>query len=126
MQRTDLLLQAVDFVTWLITRFMSCAVSRKALLFHKGASSKLEGGEKKARKEKGKGQRASIKFPETKIFKWKRNTIWPPMFQRTQDSYICYSQIARAALLPLLQTSRQQLPDSVFKNTENDVETLQQ
>lgn len=45
---------------------MSCAVSRKALLFHKGASSKLE-GEKKKKKEKG--QRASIKFPETKIFK---------------------------------------------------------
>lgn len=47
MQRTDLLLQAVDFVTWLKTRFMSCAVSRKALLFHKGASSKLEGEKKK-------------------------------------------------------------------------------
>lgn len=60
---------------------MSCAVSRKALLFHKRSSSKLEGEKNKKEKEKEKGQRASTKFPETKIFKRKTNTIWPPMFQ---------------------------------------------
>ena len=58
--------------------------------------------------------------------KFHLDTYVSVFLQRNQDSYVCYSQIAKAALLSLLQITRERPSDFVFKNAENDVEMLQQ